>query len=111
MPMPCRARPGIIACRIFRTGSACLNNIAIAIEAALAAGLAGRIAVVDWDVHHGNGTEAIFLDRGEVLTISLHQDRNYPMDTGGFEVRGTGRRDRAPTSTSRCRPAPATRAI
>ncbi len=71
-------------------GFCLLANIAIAIEAALAQGLAGRIAVVDWDVHHGNGTEAIFLDRGEVLTISLHQERNYPMDTGGAEVRGTG---------------------
>ncbi len=71
-------------------GFCLLANIAIAVEAALAQGLAGRIAVVDWDVHHGNGTEAIFLDRGEVLTISLHQERNYPMDTGGAEVRGTG---------------------
>ena len=71
-------------------GFCLLANIAIAVEAALAQGLAGRIAVVDWDVHHGNGTEAIFLDRGDVLTISLHQERNYPMDTGGAEVRGTG---------------------
>jgi acetoin utilization deacetylase AcuC-like enzyme len=71
-------------------GFCLLNNIAIAIRAALAAGLAGRVAVVDWDVHHGNGTEAIFLDRPEVLTISLHQERNYPLDTGGAEVRGTG---------------------
>ena len=71
-------------------GFCLLANIAIAVEAALAQGLAGRVAVVDWDVHHGNGTEAIFLDRGEVLTISLHQERNYPMDTGGAEVRGTG---------------------
>ena len=74
----------------FPNGFCLLANIAIAVEAALAAGLAGRIAVVDWDVHHGNGTEAIFLDRAEVLTISLHQERNYPLDTGGAEVRGTG---------------------
>lgn len=71
-------------------GFCLLANIAIAVEAALAQGLVDRIAVVDWDVHHGNGTEAIFLDRGEVLTISLHQERNYPMDTGGAEVRGRG---------------------
>jgi acetoin utilization deacetylase AcuC-like enzyme len=45
---------------------------------------------VDWDVHHGNGTEAIFLDRPEVLTISMHQEHDYPLDTGGVEVRGTG---------------------
>ena len=74
----------------FPNGFCLLANIAIAIEAALAAGLAGRIAVVDWDVHHGNGTEAIFLHRPEVLTISLHQERDYPLDTGGAEVRGEG---------------------
>lgn len=71
-------------------GFCLLANIAIAIEAALAAGLTGRIAVVDWDVHHGNGTEAIFYDREDVLTISLHQERNYPLDTGDAEDRGAG---------------------
>jgi acetoin utilization deacetylase AcuC-like enzyme len=74
----------------FPNGFCLLANIAIAIEAALAQGLAGRIAVVDWDVHHGNGTEAIFLNRGDVLTISLHQERNYPLNTGGVEVQGEG---------------------
>lgn len=63
-------------------GFCLLANIAIAIEAALAEGLTERVAVIDWDVHHGNGTEAIFYDRADVLTISLHQERNYPMDTG-----------------------------
>ncbi|HHC30004.1 MAG TPA: class II histone deacetylase, partial [Rhodobacterales bacterium] len=54
----------------FPNGFCLLNNIAIAIRAAQAAGLARRVAVVDWDVHHGNGTEAIFYDDPEVLTIS-----------------------------------------
>lgn len=72
-------------------GFCLLANIAIAVEAALAECAARRIAVVDWDVHHGNGTEAIFLDRDDVLTISLHQDRNYPTDTGAAEERGRGR--------------------
>lgn len=72
----------------FPNGFCLLANIAIAVEAALAEGLAGRIAVVDWDVHHGNGTEAVFYDRAEVLTISLHQERNYPLDTGDAEDRG-----------------------
>ena len=71
-------------------GFCLLNNIAIAIEAARAAGHAGRIAVLDWDVHHGNGTEAIFYERADVLTLSLHQDRNYPTDTGDLEDRGRG---------------------
>ncbi len=71
-------------------GFCLLANIAIAIEAARAAGLATRFAVLDWDVHHGNGTEAIFYDRADVLTISIHQDRNYPTDTGQFAARGEG---------------------
>jgi acetoin utilization deacetylase AcuC-like enzyme len=71
-------------------GFCLLNNIAVAIRAVQAEGLARRVAVVDWDVHHGNGTEAIFWDDPEVLTISLHQERNYPLDTGGIEARGGG---------------------
>jgi len=71
-------------------GFCLLNNIAVAVRAALAAGLARRIAVVDWDVHHGNGTEAVFYDDPEVLTVSLHQERNFPMDSGGAEARGSG---------------------
>jgi len=74
----------------YPNGFCLLNNIAIAIEAARAAGTARRFAVLDWDVHHGNGTEAVFYDRADVLTVSLHQDRNYPMDTGAFEDRGRG---------------------
>lgn len=71
-------------------GFCLLANIAIAIEAARARGLARRFAVVDWDVHPGNGTEAIFLDRNDVLTVSLHQDRCYPNYSSGFDNRGTG---------------------
>jgi len=69
-------------------GFCLLNNIGVAIGAARAAGHGGRIAVIDWDVHHGNGTEAVFYDRADVLTISLHQERNYPTDTGFIEDRG-----------------------
>lgn len=74
----------------FPNGFCLLANIAIAIEAALADRLTDRVAVVDWDVHHGNGTEAIYFDRDDVLTISLHQERNYPLDTGDAEDRGVG---------------------
>lgn len=74
----------------FPNGFCLLANIAIAIEAALADRLTDRVAVIDWDVHHGNGTEAIFYDRPEVLTISIHQERNYPMDTGDACDRGAG---------------------
>lgn len=65
-------------------GYCLLANGALAIEAARAKGLMSRVAIVDWDVHHGNGTEAIYWDDPNVLTISLHQDRNYPQHTGDF---------------------------
>ena len=72
-------------------GFCLMANIAIAIRAAQASEQARRIAVVDWDVHHGNGTEAIFWTDPSVLTISLHQDRNYPLDTGAATARGDGK--------------------
>ena len=74
----------------FPNGFCLLNNIGIAINAARAAGAATRLAVLDWDVHHGNGTEAVFYDDPDVLTISIHQDRNYPIDTGASAERGRG---------------------
>ncbi|MFD3189789.1 class II histone deacetylase [Sedimentitalea sp. HM32M-2] len=74
----------------FPNGFCLLANIAIAIEAARVRHGLGRVAVVDWDVHHGNGTEAIFYDRADVLTISVHQEGNYPLDTGAITDRGRG---------------------
>ncbi|HBM39424.1 MAG TPA: class II histone deacetylase, partial [Sulfitobacter sp.] len=82
--------PGHHALPDFPNGFCLLANIAIAIEAAKAKGLVRRVAVLDWDVHHGNGTEAIFYDRDDVLTISLHQEGNYPLDTGALADRGDG---------------------
>ena len=75
----------------FPNGFCLLANIAIAIEAALAQGMAKRVVVLDWDVHHGNGTEAIYYERDDVLTISLHQEGNYPLDTGAVTDRGRGK--------------------
>jgi acetoin utilization deacetylase AcuC-like enzyme len=49
-----------------------------------------RVAIVDWDVHHGNGTESAFIDDPSVLTISVHQDRCYPVDSGSMDVVGNG---------------------
>ena len=74
----------------FPNGFCLLANIAIAIEAAQATHGLGKVAVLDWDVHHGNGTEAIYYDREDVLTISIHQEGNYPLDTGAISDRGTG---------------------
>lgn len=72
-------------------GFCLMANIAIAIEAARATEPSLRVAVVDWDVHHGNGTETIFAADPNVLTISLHQENNYPPGSGGADERGTGR--------------------
>ena len=49
-----------------------------------------KIATVDWDVHHGNGTQAGFYNDPSVLTISLHQDTYYPHDSGAMTETGEG---------------------
>ena len=54
-----------------------------------ARGLA-RVAIVDWDVHHGNGTEHAFYADPTVLTISIHQDNNYPLGSGALTDTGSG---------------------
>lgn len=82
--------PGHHCLPAWPNGFCLLANIAIAVKAAQAKGLARRVAVVDWDVHHGNGTEAIFYADPNVLTISMHQEHNYPLDTGDARDRGTG---------------------
>ena len=74
----------------FPNGFCLLANIAIALEAAKAQGRAQRAVVLDWDVHHGNGTEHIFYERDDVFTISVHQEGNYPLDTGAVGDRGRG---------------------
>ncbi|MBK0418612.1 class II histone deacetylase [Leucobacter sp. CSA1] len=63
-------------------GFCILANASIAIASAREEFDVGRVAVVDWDVHHGNGTQAAFWDDPETLTISIHQDRLYPTDSG-----------------------------
>jgi acetoin utilization deacetylase AcuC-like enzyme len=68
-------------------GFCMLNNVAIAAHAALAAG-AQRVAIIDWDVHHGNGTQHAFYDDARVLFISLHQ---YPFYPGTGSPRELGR--------------------
>jgi acetoin utilization deacetylase AcuC-like enzyme len=71
-------------------GFCLLANIAIAIEAARAAHPGCRVAVVDCDVHHGNGTQAAFYERSDVLTISLHQENCFPPGYSGAGDRGRG---------------------
>ncbi|MEM8532486.1 MAG: class II histone deacetylase [Chloroflexota bacterium] len=71
-------------------GFCLLANIPIAIEAAKVAHGVERVAVVDWDVHHGNGTQAIYYHRSDVLTISLHQEGVFPPHSGTMTERGEG---------------------
>ena len=66
-------------------------NIAIATRYAMASHRLKRIAVVDWDVHHGNGTQACFYEDPSVLAISIHQDGNFPqVDSGTVAQTGAG---------------------
>ena len=83
--------PGHHCLREHSMGFCLLNNIAIAIEAAKAHHGIERIAVIDWDVHHGNGTQQIFYDRADVLTLSLHQENCFPPGYGGAQDRGEGK--------------------
>jgi len=48
------------------------------------------VAIVDWDVHHGNGTQSLFWEDPSVLTISLHQDNSYPVGSGTPAENGAG---------------------
>ncbi len=59
-------------------GFCVLNDVAMGVARALADGLADRAAIVDCDVHQGNGTAAIFADDDRVFTFSIHQEHNYP---------------------------------
>jgi acetoin utilization deacetylase AcuC-like enzyme len=69
-------------------GFCLVNNAAVAAEAARRAG-AARVLIVDWDVHHGNGTQEIFAARDDVLYMSVHQFPFYP-GTGAAEEIGVG---------------------
>ncbi|UCC47368.1 MAG: histone deacetylase, partial [Gemmatimonadota bacterium] len=60
-------------------GFCLINDVAIALRVLRREGLIGRAVVLDCDLHHGNGTAAIFTDEPEVFTFSIHQQHNYPM--------------------------------
>ena len=80
--------PGHHARRSGAMGFCLLNNVAVAAAHARARGVE-RVAIVDFDVHHGNGTQEIFYDDPSVLFVSLHQSPLYP-GSGATEESGRG---------------------
>ena len=82
--------PGHHAERETGMGFCMLANIPIAIERARVANPGLRVAVVDFDVHHGNGTQSIYYDDPNTLTISVHQEHLFPLTSGTVGERGSG---------------------
>jgi acetoin utilization deacetylase AcuC-like enzyme len=66
------------------------SNVSLAAAYALEARGLARVAIVDFDVHHGNGSAAHFAARADALVVSLHQDGLYPLGTGGVGNVGEG---------------------
>jgi acetoin utilization deacetylase AcuC-like enzyme len=81
--------PGHHAMRGQGMGFCLLNNVALAADYLVQVEKAGRLAVVDLDLHHGNGTQDIFWRRGDVFYISIHQSPLYP-GSGALEEIGEG---------------------
>lgn len=81
--------PGHHAERDRAMGFCFFNHVAAAAAHALAVGSAERVLILDWDVHHGNGTEAIFRESNSVLYASIHQSPLYP-GTGDASYTGEG---------------------
>lgn len=83
--------PGHHAGREYCGGFCYLNNVAIAAEAAISNG-ASRVAIIDVDYHHGNGTQDIFYDRSDVLFASIHAhpDNEFPYLMGYPDETGAG---------------------
>jgi acetoin utilization deacetylase AcuC-like enzyme len=79
--------PGHHATATRAMGFCLLNNVAIGAAALAAAG--ERVAIIDWDVHHGNGTQDIFWDDPRVLYVSTHQSPAYPGTGHADEVGGS----------------------
>jgi acetoin utilization deacetylase AcuC-like enzyme len=86
----CGVRPSGHHAETARAMGFCLfNNVAVAAASAIAERGLERVFVLDWDVHHGNGTAEIFHGRSDVLFASIHQTQLFP-GTGPLQDRGSG---------------------
>jgi acetoin utilization deacetylase AcuC-like enzyme len=81
--------PGHHATRERAMGFCLLNNVAIAARAALLREGVDRVLILDWDVHHGNGSNDIFHAADDVLYVSIHESPLYP-GSGPLTDRGSG---------------------
>jgi len=87
----CAVRPpGHHALKDKAMGFCLFNNVAIGAKYIQKKYKLGRVLIVDWDVHHGNGTQAAFYDDPTVFYFSIHQSPFYP-GTGGAEEKGVGK--------------------
>jgi acetoin utilization deacetylase AcuC-like enzyme len=82
--------PGHHAVEDDAMGFCFFNNAAVAAQAVIDRGDADRVAIFDWDVHHGNGTQDIFYDQADVFYASIHEDGLYP---GSGDIQETGEGD------------------
>ncbi len=82
--------PGHHAERDAGKGFCLFGNTALAAMHAREARGVERVAIVDWDVHHGNGTQQAFWEDPTVLAISIHQDRKFPAGSGSLDESGVG---------------------
>lgn len=86
----CAVRPpGHHATSARGMGFCIFNHVAVAARYLQSKHGVAKVAIIDWDVHHGNGTEAIFIEDPSVLYISLHEENMYPY-TGYASERGKG---------------------
>lgn len=82
--------PGHHAERDRGRGFCIYNNVALAVMTARRDTMLRRVAIIDWDVHHGNGTQQAFYENPEVLTLSIHQEMLYPPNMGHLDEVGEG---------------------
>jgi acetoin utilization deacetylase AcuC-like enzyme len=81
--------PGHHACRSHAMGFCLLNNVVIAARKMIEVHGLNRVLIVDWDVHHGNGTQELVETDKRIRYVSMHQHPYFP-GTGGADERGVG---------------------